>query len=263
MYSAALRRLVAAPLRLKPISPPPRSLLHTATRLPNANTRRRSRVAYSTSAPPSEAEPPAPTETDLLDSEAGGSPARTAPEAEPDLSRSQLPHLQVSSASPDEPTAFPENEPGPQSEPPENETSGSAVPSEVDPDEPRSKKLTVDLPALPPIPDYPCPYVTGDELNEYLKPLYRCRWTVAADPCKRVLGSAIYPRILVLKKSFLFNSFRDAVRFVEAIADIAKTERVSRTIETRVTIPRSNFLDVASPRNYNRVQPSSHTRPYP
>jgi hypothetical protein len=78
-----------------------------------------------------------------------------------------------------------------------------------------------DLP--PPISGWPTPHITDDAMSAYLVPLYARRWSLCS-------GFDLHENMPLLKRKYNFKSFDAAVAFLNNVADIARTERVSRAV---------------------------------
>lgn len=81
-------------------------------------------------------------------------------------------------------------------------------------------------PRLPPAPDFPCPVLTDEEIEKYLAPLYDRHWGVT----KRIIDA---PKIrgrriaIQLTGVFLFPEYKDAMKFVQEVGQLAEVEFVS------------------------------------
>lgn len=88
----------------------------------------------------------------------------------------------------------------------------------------------IPLPTLPPAPKYPCPLLTQDEIDIYLRPLYKRKWGVTARLIERTTHKE---NVSQLTGVFFFKSNEHAQseeyikKFVDRIAGLVKSEKVS------------------------------------
>lgn len=93
---------------------------------------------------------------------------------------------------------------------------------------------TPPLPALPAAPRYPCPYLTDEEISQYLMPLYCRAWFVGSSEWLRDYNQAPNRSSPELVKTFHFHEHEHAVKFVDQVEVIHSSENVSdmRAVDT-------------------------------
>ncbi|KAI0951335.1 hypothetical protein AcW1_008402 [Taiwanofungus camphoratus] len=89
---------------------------------------------------------------------------------------------------------------------------------------------TPPLPALPAAPRYPCPYLTDEEISQYLMPLYCRAWFVGSSEWLRDYNQAPNRSSPELVKTFHFHEHEHAVKFVDQVEVIHSSENHHSTI---------------------------------
>ena len=115
-----------------------------------------------------------------------------------------------------------------------------------------------DLPDLPSVPPYPCPFLTDEEIKTYLEPLYLRSWTV--QPSDPEHSKTPAPELV---KSFKFSSESAAREFLEDFVQWVETRENVRTLSPEhvasTNTPRAH--STMRPRRWNRLWlPSGCTR---
>ncbi|TFK84083.1 hypothetical protein K466DRAFT_589212 [Polyporus arcularius HHB13444] len=82
------------------------------------------------------------------------------------------------------------------------------------------------FPELPPAPRYPCPFLTEEEINTYLTPLYRRSWTV--QPSSHGPTKKAAPELV---KRFDFSSGSQVGEFLERVGWVQESENHHETRE--------------------------------
>ncbi|KAI1797197.1 hypothetical protein LXA43DRAFT_1089086 [Ganoderma leucocontextum] len=102
---------------------------------------------------------------------------------------------------------------------------------------------------LPKAPPYPCPFLTDEEIQTYLTPLYAWAWTV--QPSNPGDKNKTAPELV---KTFAFSTTQELVEFLQRVGDITRSENHHAVLEESADFP-SIAIRVHT---HSGLRPASH-----